>query len=111
METRNDAYHIGWWERNLEELDRELARLATLCRVKILEPGVIDRLMQGDRTVCGADNPIAFRKLHALLLMYFMVRQKSVDALGPQQTAAIEVHVIERLKKSFPDLATEWPRF
>jgi hypothetical protein len=111
MGTRNDTYRIGWWEKNLEELDRELARLATLCRVKILEPGVIDRLMQGDATVCGADNAIAFRKLHDLLLMYFIVRQKSADALGHQQTAAIEIHVIERLKKSFPDLATEWPRF
>jgi hypothetical protein len=111
METRNDAYRIGWWEQNLEQLDRELARLATLCRVRILEPGVIDRLMQGDATVCGTDNPIAFRKLHDLLLMHFMVRQKSADALGQQQTAAIEVYVIERLKKSFPDLATEWPRF
>jgi len=111
METRNDAYQVGWWERNLEQLDRELARLATLCRVKILEPGVIDRLMQGDATVCAADNPVAFRKLHDLLLMYFIVRQKSADALGAQQTTAIEVIVIERLKKSFPDLATEWPRF
>jgi hypothetical protein len=111
METRNDAYLAWWWEENLEQLDRELARLATLCRVKILEPGVIDRLMQGDDTVCNADNPIAFRKLHDLLLMYFLVRQKSADALGQQLTAAIEIRIIERLKKSFPDLATPWPRF
>jgi hypothetical protein len=111
MEPRNDAYRIGWWENNLEALDREVARMALLCRVKILEPGVIDRLMAGDATVCGADNPRAFRKLHDLLLMHFMVRQKSADALGQQQTAAIELFVIERLKKSFPDLATDWPRF
>jgi len=111
MEPRNDDYHIAWWERNLEALDREVARLATLCGVRILEPGVIDRLMHGDDTVCGTDNPIAFRKLHDMLLMHFMVRQKSADALGQQQTAAIERYVVERLKKSFPDLATDWPRF
>jgi hypothetical protein len=111
METRNDTYHMAWWERNLEALDREVARMATLCRVKVLEPGVIERLMHGDDTVCGTDNPIAFRKLHDLLLMHFLVRQKSADALGQQQTAAIEMYVIDRLRKSFPDLATDWPRY
>jgi hypothetical protein len=79
--------------------------------VKILEPGVIDRLMQGDATVCGADNPIAFRKLHDLLLMSLHGAAEVGRRPRAQQTAAIEVHVIERLKKSFPDLATEWPRF
>ena len=110
METRNDAYRIGWWQNNLDTLDREVARMALLCRVKILEPGVVDRLIQGDDSVCGTDNPIAFRKLHDLLLMHFLVRQKSADAVGQQQTAAIERYVVDRLKKSFPDLATEWPR-
>jgi hypothetical protein len=111
MEMHKDAYRIDWWERNLEALDHEVARLATLCRVRILEPGVIDRVMHGDDMVCGADNPIAFRKLRDLLLMHFAVRQKAADALGQQQTAAIEIYIVERLKKSFPDLATDWPRF
>jgi hypothetical protein len=110
MENRNDAYGTGWWHDNLDALDREVARMAVLCRVKILEPGVIDRLIQGDDTVCGTTNPLAFRKLHALLLMHFAVRQKSAEALGQPQAAAIEIDVIERLKKSFPDLATNWPR-
>ena len=110
METRNDAYRIGWWRNNLDALDREVARMSMLCRVKILEPGVVERLMQGDDSVCGTNNPIAFRKLHDLLLMHFLVRQKSADALGQPQAAAIELHVIERLKKSFPDLAADWPR-
>ena len=111
METRKNAYRIADLGTNLEALDREVARMALLCQVKILEPGVIDRLMQGDATVCGTSNPIAFRKLHALLLMHFAVRQKAADALGQRQTAAIEVYVVERLKKSFPDLATNWPAF
>jgi hypothetical protein len=107
VETCNDAYRIGWWQNNLDALDREVARMALLCRVKILEPGVVDRVMHGDDSVCGADNRIAFRKLHDLLLMHFLVRQKCADALGQQQTATIEMYVIERLKKSFPHLATD----
>jgi hypothetical protein len=111
METGNDAYRIAWWERTLEELDRELARLATLCRVKILEPGVVERLIHGDETVCGAANPIAFRKLRDLLRMHFAVRDKSADALGQRQTALIEDYVIERLKQAFPELVTPASRF
>lgn len=110
METRNDAYRIGWWQNNLDALDREVARMALLCRVRILDPGVVDRLIQGDDSVCGTNNPIAFRKLHELLLMHFLVRQKSAEALGQPQAAAIELYVIDRLKKSFPDLAADWPR-
>jgi hypothetical protein len=44
-----------------------------------------------------------------MLLVHFAVRQKSADALGQQQTAAIELYVVEWLKKSFPELATNWP--
>ena len=111
METRNDAYRIGWWQNNLDALDREVARMALLCGVKILDPGIVDRLIQGDDTVCGTNNLIAFRRLHDLLLMHFLVRQKSAETLGQQQAAAIELSVIDRLKKSFPDLAADWPRF
>lgn len=111
MENSKDVYRIEWWQNNLDALDREVARMALLCHVKILEPGVVDRVMQGDESVCGSDNPIAFRKLHDLVLMHFLVRQKSADALGQQQTAVIERSVIERLMKSFPDLGTDWPRF
>jgi hypothetical protein len=58
--------------------------------------------MYGDDTVCGTDNPIAFRKLHHLLLMHFMVRQKAANALGQQQTVSIERYLLERLRNPFP---------
>jgi hypothetical protein len=110
MHTLSETYRLVRWERNLEELDGELARLATVCRVKILDPGVIDRLLSGDDSDCGANNALAFRKLHDLLMMYFLMRQKTAAAFGQQQTTAIELDVIERLKKRFPDLATDWGR-
>ena len=62
MNTKQDLYQVAWWERNLEEIDREVARLALLCRVSILDPGVIDRVLQKDMSVCGADNKIAFQQ-------------------------------------------------
>jgi hypothetical protein len=99
-----------WWLMNLDEIDREIARLATLCHVRILEPGVIERVLHKDATVCGSWNAIAFKKLHDMLMLHFAIRQKAVDAVGQTQTAQIEDYVIERLKKAFPDLAADWPR-
>ena len=33
----------------------------------------------------------------------------ALESFGPAQTAAIEAYVIERLRKSFPDLLEGWP--
>jgi hypothetical protein len=98
-----------WWASNLEEVDHEIARLATLCQVRILDPGVIERVLHKDESVCGASNPIAFRKLREMLMLHFAIRQKSADVVGQAQTAEIERYVIERLKQSFPDLSADWP--
>lgn len=100
---------VAWGERNLADLDHEIARLAVLCRVKILDRGVIERVLQNDTSVCGTHNPVAFAKLHNMLMLHFAIRQKGADALGQAQMAAIETYIIERLKKAFPDLAGPWP--
>lgn len=94
----------GWWLQNLDEIDREIARLATLCEVRILDPGMIERVLHNDASVCGSRNPAAFKKLRDLLMLHFAIRQKSAEVVGQAQTAAIERYVIERLTKSFPDL-------
>jgi hypothetical protein len=106
--TKTDLPAI-WWAENLEQIDHEIARLATLCQVRILEPGVIERVLRKDASVCATSNEIAFAKLHDMVMFYFAVRQMSADAVGQAQTAHIEYYVIERLKKSYPDLAADWP--
>ena len=53
MTTEPDHLQIAWWAKNLDELDREIARLALLCQVRILDPGVIDGVLQNDGSVCG----------------------------------------------------------
>jgi hypothetical protein len=95
---------LAFWANNLEELDGEIARLAMLCEIRILEPGAIQRVLQKDASVCGTDNPIAFAKLRALLMMHLAIREKSVDAFGQAQTAQVEDYVMDRLKQRFPYL-------
>jgi hypothetical protein len=104
-----DHRQIAWWMENIEELDREIARLCLLCQVRILDPGIIDRVLKKDASVCGTSNPVAFAKLHNMLTFYFANRQKSVDAVGKLQTAKIEAHVVEQLRSRFADLLGKWP--
>jgi len=103
-----DGYAIAWWAENLEALDREIARLAMLCQVKLLEPGIIARVLHKDASVCGADNARAFARLHDLLIMHLALREKSAAHVGPSQTTAIEDHIVTRLTESFPELG-KWP--
>jgi hypothetical protein len=107
-EQRNDL-QIAWWAKNIEELDREIGRLCAICQVRILDPGIIERVLKQDASVCGTSNPVAFAKLHDMLLFYFANREKSIDAVGQQQTAQIEAHVVEQLRNRFANLLGKWP--
>ena len=106
--SKDPVYGVLWAE-GLEEVDREIVRLADLCKVRILEPGTIGRVLKNDASVCGIANPVGFRKLRDLLMLHLAIRQKAVDSFGQAETAAIEDYVIERLRKSFPDLPGRWP--
>src|SRR4030095_8935755 len=86
MTAQNDL-QIAWWAKNIDELDREIARLCLLCQVRILDHGVIERVLRKDEAVCATSNPIAFAKLHSMLMLYFGMRNKSVKAIGQTQTA------------------------
>jgi hypothetical protein len=101
---------LVWWAMNLDELDREIARLALLCRVRVLDPGVVERVLKKDASVCGADNPVAFAKLHDMVMMHLAIREKSAASVGQASTVAVEKEIFERLAKSFPELGAPWPR-
>ena len=107
MSSRTHDLPLAFWETNLEELDGEIARLAMLCGIRILESGAVERVLQKDASLCGTDNPIAFAKLRGLLMMHLAIREKSVDVFGPATTARVEDYVIDRLKKRFPQLKGE----
>jgi hypothetical protein len=109
MTGQHDPLAIALWARDIEDLDREIGRMALLCRVKLLDPGVIDRILRDDASVCRSDNPVAFTKLRYLLIMYFSGRRKAAEALGQVQTARIEAHVIEQLRTRFADVLGEGP--
>ena len=107
-EQQNDMA-IAWWAKNIDELDREICRLCLLCHVRILDPGIIERVLNKDASVCGTSNAVAFEKLHNMLMFYFANRTRAVEAVGQVQTARIEAHVVEELRDRFADLLGTWP--
>ena len=109
MTEQHNDLQIAWWAKNIDELDREIGRLCALCQVRILDPGIIERVLKKDASVCGTSNPLAFAKLHNMLMLYFVIRERSVDAVGELQTEQIEAHVVEELRKRFADLLGKWP--
>ena len=60
----------------------EIARQATICKVRLLDDGVIDAVLRNDPSVCGSNNPLSFKKLRDSLMLGFVVRDKSVENLG-----------------------------
>ena len=109
MTEQHTDLEIAWWAKNIDEMDREIARLCLLCQVRILDHGVIERVLRNDASVCGTSNPLAFAKLHDMLKFYLALRKESVEAVGQVQTAQIEAHVVEQLRLRFADLLGTWP--
>jgi hypothetical protein len=97
------GYRHNRWEKHLEEIDLEIAQLAVVCRVPLLDPGVIERVLHKDSLVCGKNNPRAFDKLRSLLMMHYSVRDKALVALGEAETLAMVGDIVERLRKRVGD--------
>ena len=89
----------GWWGKNLEEIDREVARLAAMCQVRLLDPGVIKRVLDNDATVCGTSNKPAFDKLRQALMMHYHVRGKAVGAIGEAATQEVIAEIVANIQK------------
>jgi hypothetical protein len=92
-------FRAKFWGRQMDDLMTEMARQATICKVKLLDPGVIDRVLQNDASVCGSANPVSFKKLRDAMMLGFVVRDKSVENLGAAETEAIATAIRERIRE------------
>jgi len=92
-----------YWGRQMGDLMSEMARQATICKVRLLDPGVIDAVIRNDESVCGTSNPLSFKKLREAMLMGFVVKGKSVDAMGPVETEGLIAGIREQIKSHLGD--------
>ena len=80
--SEDDSYQTRRWTKHFEEIDLEIARLAVMMDIPILNPGVIDRILGNDASVCGKEKPKAFAELRAMLMMHAADEVKAIGALG-----------------------------
>jgi hypothetical protein len=98
-----DDYRTQRWGRHIDELMTEIAREAVICKVRLLDPGVIDAVLRNNESVAGSQNPRAFQKLRQLLQMGFIVQGKAYEALGPADASELVAAVRETLKERLGD--------
>jgi len=98
-----DKYRAGRWGRHVDDIMTEIARAAVICKVRLLDPGVIDAVLQNNDSVCGTKNPKAFEKLRQLLQMGFVVQGKAFEALGPAEADAMIAAVRDELRERIGD--------
>jgi len=102
-DKKTDAVRTGYWGKQLSDVDKEIARLASICDVRILEPGVIQRIIANDATVCGKSNQLAFDKLRTAILIHYAVMEKSFDRLGVDETRRLVDVIVAKLRERFGD--------
>ena len=102
-EDEKASYQHRRWFEHFKEIDAEIGRLCMTCGVRILEPGVIERVLQNDSLVCSKPNPRAFEKLRSLLMMHYSVRDRAVVAMGEKETMGLINVLVERLRTRFGD--------
>jgi hypothetical protein len=98
-----DEYRIKRWGAHIDEIMTEIGRQALNCKVRLLDPGVIDAVLKGNDSVCGSSNPLAFKKLKNLLEMGFFVKEKAYDRLGTLEAEELVTAVRETLRERFGD--------
>lgn len=86
------------WSRHLEAIADELLHLSTACDVVLRDPGVIERIIKGDESVCGRKNEHGFRKLRALVMATYDSLGKSIERIGPAETKKITTAIAEHME-------------
>jgi len=87
------------WSKYFEEIDLQIAQLAVMCDIKVLDPGVAERILHNDTTVCGKDKPETFQKLRALLMMHYSSQEKAMVSLGADEALKLVRETVERLRQ------------
>lgn len=87
------------WSRHLDGIAEELLKLAIACDVRLRDPGVVERILKNDETVCGRKNPRAFDKLRKLLMATYDSLGKAIDRIGPAESRKITEAIVERMRE------------
>lgn len=95
MTTPNQRYSQEEWEHTCEEVDLKIAQLALICRIRLLDPGVIERVLDNDTSLCHSDHEHTFEQLRGMVFLHYEVQGRLLAELGP----ADGIEVINRVRQ------------
>lgn len=73
--------------------------LSIACNVALMEPGIIERVIRGDETVCGRNNAQAFRKMRNHLMAFFQIEERAIERIGAEDVREMLDVVRESMRK------------
>lgn len=85
--------------RRFEDILNELARNALLCRVDLGQESNVRAVLANDASVCGADNPVAFRQMRGLLMLHYVTRERAFETLDAVEVQAIVSSVVAGIRE------------
>ena len=86
-----------YWGRQIDSLAQELSRLAIACDIELGRPGLAERILKNDATVCRKSNPKAFQQMRTHLMALFKLEEGAIERLGPEDTQEILDQVREAI--------------
>lgn len=95
MRTPKQRHSHEEWEKTVEDVDLEIAQLAIMCHVRLLDPGVIERVLDNDLRICGEGHESGFEKLRGMLYLHYEVQARLAEELGSVDAA----EVIQRVRQ------------
>lgn len=78
-----------YWSDQIDAIAHELSKLMIACDIPLGDPGLAERVLKNDDSVCGKSNPAAFRKLRMHLMALFPLEEHAIERLGPDDTQEI----------------------
>ena len=75
------------YDAELASIDMEIARLAQLCGIRMLQPGAAEAVLRNDSSLCNSTNPLAWEKLRGLLVLHYHVVAENAAADGVDAAA------------------------
>ena len=78
-----------YYGRQIDSLAQELSKLAIACDIELGKPGLANRILHNDQTVCRRRNPEAFRRLRQHLMALLSIEERAIEQLGPDDTRRI----------------------
>lgn len=78
-----------YWGRQMDSIAHELSRLAIVCDIELGRPGLAERILKNDESVCGRHNPKVFRQIRQHLMALFTVEERAIERIGPEDTKEI----------------------